>query len=129
MASQTSASPIGTPARDGATRRADRSAAYRGARQEYDAIAELRAKNPLAAHIRERRFELDLTQQQVADQAGTSHSAISRLEKGDSWPTIAVLRRILAVLDEDLELRITPRGTDGDDTGASTIAVPDLATA
>lgn len=54
------------------------------------------------AHIRERRFELDLTQQQVAERAQTSHSFISKLERGDHIPTIPVLKRILAVLDEEL---------------------------
>jgi Helix-turn-helix domain len=34
----------------------------------------------IAAHLRERRFELGLTQEEVAKAAGTSHSAVSRLE-------------------------------------------------
>jgi Helix-turn-helix domain len=40
-----------------------------------------REKNWIAAHIRERRHELDLTQQEVARRAGTSHSFISKLEE------------------------------------------------
>jgi transcriptional regulator with XRE-family HTH domain len=63
---------------------------------------ELQEKNWIAAHIRERRYELELTQQEVAERAGTSHSFISKLERGDHIPTIPVLERILGVLDEQL---------------------------
>lgn len=94
--------PIGTATAAAARRRAARSAEYLGSRDEYAAIRDLRERNWIAAHIRERRYELELTQQQVADQAGTSHSFISRLERGDHIPTIPVLQRILAVLDEEL---------------------------
>jgi ribosome-binding protein aMBF1 (putative translation factor) len=96
----------GTAAADAARRRAGRSDSYREARDECAAIRELREKNWIAAHIRERRYELDLTQQEVAEQAGTSHSFISRLEAGDHIPTIPVLKRVLAVLDEELFIGI-----------------------
>jgi len=43
-----------------------------------------------------------LTQKEVADQAETSHSFISKVESRDHIPTIPVLKRILAVLDEEL---------------------------
>lgn len=95
-----------------AKRRASRSEAYREARDEFAAIRALRERNWIAAHIRERRYELDLTQQQVAEQAGTSHSFISKLEGGDHIPTIPVLQRILAVLDEELLIGIQRRGAD-----------------
>jgi predicted transcriptional regulator len=75
-------------------------------REEYAAIRTLREKNWIAAHIRERRYELDLTQQKLARQAGTSHSYISKLESGEHIPTIPVLTRILAVLDEQLLIGI-----------------------
>jgi ribosome-binding protein aMBF1 (putative translation factor) len=95
-------SPKGTPAAEAAKRRAQRSDDYREARDEYAAIRELRGRNWIAAHIRERRYELDLTQQEVAERAGTSHSFISKLEGGEHIPTIPVLKRVLAVLDEEL---------------------------
>jgi DNA-binding XRE family transcriptional regulator len=79
-----------------------RSQEYQAAREEYEAIRKLREKNWIAARIRERRYELDLTQQEVARRAGTSHSFISKLESGEHIPTIPVLTRILAVLDEQL---------------------------
>lgn len=107
MASTSDApSPAGTSTRAAARRRAARSDAYREARDEYAAIAELRERNWIAAHIRERRYELELTQQEVADRAGTSHSFISKLERGDHIPTIPVLQRVLAVLDEELLLGV-----------------------
>ena len=97
-------SPIGQPAERATASRARRSRAYRNARDEYARIRELRKTNPIAAHLRERRFELGLTQQQVADAAGTSHTAISRLENGTHVPQLTTLRRIVAVLDEELLL-------------------------
>jgi DNA-binding XRE family transcriptional regulator len=95
-------SPIGRSAQEGSARRAARSQEYRDAREEYAKIRELRKTNPIAAHLRERRFELGLTQQEVAAAAGTSHSAISRLESGSHTPSLATLQRIAAVLDEEL---------------------------
>jgi len=97
-------SPVGQPAEQARASRASRSRAYRNARDEYARIRELRRTNPIAAHLRERRFELGLTQEQVADAAGTSHTAISRLENGTHMPQLTTLRRIAAVLDEELLL-------------------------
>jgi len=51
---------------------------------------------------RERRYELDLTQQEVAERANTSHTYISKLERGDHLPKLEVLQRIFSVLDEEL---------------------------
>ena len=97
-------SPVGRPAQRAAANRAQRSRAYRNARDEYAQIRELRKTNPIAAHLRERRFELGLTQEQVATAAETSHTAISRLENGTHMPQLGTLRRIAAVLDEELLL-------------------------
>jgi ribosome-binding protein aMBF1 (putative translation factor) len=105
-------SPRGRPAAEAARTRARRNPAYREARAEYAAIRELRKRNWIAAHIRERRNELDLTQQEVAKRARTSHSFISKLEGGDHIPTIPILKRILAVLDEELLIGIERRVPD-----------------
>lgn len=105
-------SPKGKPAAEAARGRARRSDGYREARDEYAAIRELRKRNWIAAHIRERRFELDLTQKEVAERAGTSHSFVSKVEGGDHIPTIPVLKRILAVLDEELLIGIERQGGD-----------------
>jgi DNA-binding XRE family transcriptional regulator len=97
-------SPVGAAAQQATASRARRSRAYRNARDEYARIRELRKSNPIAAHLRERRLELGLTQEQVATAADTSHTAISRLENGMQTPQITTLRRIAAVLDEELLL-------------------------
>lgn len=106
-------SPIGRPAQRATASRAHRSRAYRNARDEYALIRELRKASPIAAHLRERRFELGLTQEQVADAAGTSHTAISRLENGTHMPQLTTLRRIAAVLGEEL-LLCFQRDEDGE---------------
>lgn len=103
-------SPRGRSATTAAADRARRSQEYRAAREEYAAIRRLQEKNWIGAHIRERRYELDLTQQEVAERAGTSYSFVSRLESGEHIPTIPVLQRILAVLDEELLIGIERRG-------------------
>jgi ribosome-binding protein aMBF1 (putative translation factor) len=118
--------PNGTAAAEAARRRAGRSDDYREARDEYAAIRELREKNWIAAHIRERRYELELTQQEVAEQAGTSHSFISKLEGGDHIPTIPVLKRLLAVLDEELLIGIERRLPD-EEPELELAPVPELA--
>jgi DNA-binding XRE family transcriptional regulator len=110
---KTAPSPIGRAAAEAAAERATRSDDYRAARDEYARIHELRKTNPIAAHLRERRFELGLTQQEVATAAGTSHTAISRLESGTHTPNLATLQKIAAVLDEEL-LVCFQRTVDGE---------------
>jgi DNA-binding XRE family transcriptional regulator len=95
-------SPIGRSAADAAHERAARSEEYRAAQAEYERIEELRETNPLAAHLRERRFELGLTQQEVADAAEMPQSAFSRYESGADTPDLPTLRKLAAVLDEEL---------------------------
>lgn len=119
-------SPIGASVADSAQMRAERSETYREARDEYAAIRELRKRNWIAAHIRERRYELDLTQQEVAEKAGTAHSFVSKVEGGNHIPTIPVLRRILAVLDEELLIGIQSR-LPNDRSEQELAPVPDLA--
>lgn len=99
-------SPVGESVADAARKQAGESEEYRDARDEYAAIRELRERNWIAAHIRERRYELGLTQKEVAARAKTAHSFISKVEGGDHIPTIPVLKRILAVLDEELLIGI-----------------------
>jgi DNA-binding XRE family transcriptional regulator len=116
--------PQGRTAAQAARGRARRSPEYRVAREEYAAIRALREKNWIAAHIRERRYELDLTQQEVAQRAGTSHSFISKLESGEHIPTIPVLNRILAVLDEQLLIGIE-RKTPGQESEREVAPAPE----
>lgn len=46
-----------------------------------------------------------ITQAQLALRAGTTQTAISRLERGARSPTADTLRRLLLVMGEDLDLR------------------------
>ena len=105
--------PIGNSILEAAQGRIKRSPAYRDARAEYECIRALREVSPIAAHLRERRFELGLTQEEVAKAAETSHSAVSRLEKGTHIPQLPTLQRIAAVLDEEL-LVCFQRTVDGE---------------
>ena len=100
----------------------------RAALTRYVQARALRQRNWIAAHIRERRYELDLTQQQVAERAGTSHSFISKLERSEHIPTIPVLKRVLAVLDEDLLIGIERR-SGGTEPEREIAPVPELASA
>jgi DNA-binding XRE family transcriptional regulator len=120
-------SPVGQTVTESAEEWARESEEYREVRAEYAAIKELRKRNWIAAHIRERRYELDLTQKEVAEKAGTSHSFISKVEGGDHIPTIPVLQRILAVLDEKLLIGIQPKEDPED--GRQIAPVPDLSAA
>lgn len=121
-------SPVGRSVSESAQMQAERSEAYREARDEYAAIRELRKRNWIAAHIRERRYELDLTQQEVAERAETSHSFVSKVESGNHIPTIPVLKRILAVLDEELLIGIESR-LPTDKSERELAPAPDLAAA
>jgi DNA-binding XRE family transcriptional regulator len=118
--------PKGKTAVKAARDRGQRGEVYREARGEYAAIRELRERNWIAAHIRERRYELDLTQKEVAALAGTSHSFISKVEGGEHIPTIPVLKRILAVLDEELLIGIERQVPD-EEPEREVAPVPELA--
>jgi ribosome-binding protein aMBF1 (putative translation factor) len=120
--------PRGRTAAEAAGERGRRSDGYREARDECSAIRELRERNWIAAHIRERRYELDLTQKEVAEQAGTSHSFISKVEGGDHIPTIPVLKRILAALDEELLIGIERQVPD-EEPEREVAPAPELAAA
>lgn len=50
------------------------------------------------------RVRRGLTQAALARRAGTTQTAISRLESSGRSPTIATLRRLLQVMGEDLQL-------------------------
>ncbi|HVF78018.1 MAG TPA: helix-turn-helix transcriptional regulator [Solirubrobacteraceae bacterium] len=57
--------------------------------------------------IRERRLIHGLTQAQLALRAGTTQTALSRLERGELSPTVSTLERIMFVMGETLELGVT----------------------
>jgi len=86
-------SPIGSSAADARRRRARRSAAYRAEQARlapYEDIARLVIKH---------RMALGLTQQDVAERMGTSHSAISRIESGQHKTSVETLQRLADALE------------------------------
>jgi ribosome-binding protein aMBF1 (putative translation factor) len=85
-------SPAGSRASDAARRRAHGSAAYRREQRRlapYEEIARLVIKH---------RMEQGLTQRELAERMGTSHSAISRIESGRHKTSTETLRRLAAAL-------------------------------
>lgn len=91
-------SPIGSTATQGAARRAARSRGYRNERERTRPWARI------AKLVIHRRTVLGITQQELADRAGTSHSAISRLEGGRQATHLETLHRVFAALEADLLL-------------------------
>jgi transcriptional regulator with XRE-family HTH domain len=66
----------------------------------------------IAGQMSERRRELGLSQQQLAELTGTTQSAIARLESGGRPPRIDTLLRITSALDCELEVRLQPRAPE-----------------
>jgi ribosome-binding protein aMBF1 (putative translation factor) len=87
------ASPIGTSATDVSGRRRRRDPAYRAAQDR------LAPYEGIARFVIMRRAELGLTQEQLADRMGTSHSAISRIESGQHRTSVSTLERLAQALD------------------------------
>lgn len=55
------------------------------------------------------REESGLTQQELAERAGTSQPAIARLESGGASPTLSTLERLARAAECELQVRIVPR--------------------
>src|SRR2546429_5968458 len=86
-------SPVGTPAADAADRRRRRDPRYRAAQER------LAPYEGIARFVIMRRAELGLTQEQLAERMGTSHSAISRVESGQHSTSVQTLQRLAAALE------------------------------
>jgi DNA-binding XRE family transcriptional regulator len=94
--------PIGRTANEGAAGRAARSRTYATERQRTLRWARI------AKLVIQRRTTLEVTQQELADRAKTSYSAISRLESGRHATHLDTLHRVFAALDADLLLGYEP---------------------
>jgi transcriptional regulator with XRE-family HTH domain len=68
-----------------------------------------------ASLIREARTGAAMTQSEVASRAGLTQSAIARLERRDSNPTIATLANVLAATGHRLTLAAQPDRTSFDE--------------
>lgn len=72
-------------------------------------LEEARADMDVAQLIYDLRTKVGLSQRELARRIGTSASAICRLESADyQGHSLAVLRRIAAVLNHRVEIRLTP---------------------
>ncbi len=85
-------SPIGTSMADASQRRRRRDPEYRAAQER------LAPYEGIARFVIMRRAELGLTQEQLAERMGTSHSAISRIESGQHRTSVATLERLAQAL-------------------------------
>lgn len=55
-----------------------------------------------------------LTQQQLAERAGTSQPAVARLEAGAGSPSLATVERLVGAAGFDLRIELLPRPTHRD---------------
>jgi len=79
---------------------------YSGKPSRQAALENARASADVARKIYKLRRDAGLTQQELAELVGTSHSVISRLEDDDyEGHSLAMLRRIAAALDRKVEIR------------------------
>ena len=85
-------SPVGSSAAEAAGRRARHSVGYQEAR------GRLAPYEQLARIVIRRRMDLGLTQEELAERMGTSHSAISRVESGRHRASVATLERLAQAL-------------------------------
>jgi len=85
--------PIGSSAEDGARRRARQSATYHRQQTERADFCEL------AWLLIKYRMDKGLSQQELAELVGTSHSQISRIESGRHRTNFDSLLRIARALD------------------------------
>ena len=92
----TTPSPIGTSAESASRRRAERSSEYREQQAERAPLREI------AWLLIKYRMDAGLSQHELADLVGTSHSQISRIESGRHRTNLETLQRIAAALDRSL---------------------------
>ncbi|OWV03755.1 transcriptional regulator [Micromonospora wenchangensis] len=67
-----------------------------------------RLATEIAALLRRERSAQRLTQQQLADRAGTSQSAVARVEGGGRVPSLDLVERLLAALGRQLAVTTEP---------------------
>src|ERR1700693_4031842 len=101
------ASPVGSTAEDGARRRAQRSPTYRRQQTERADFREL------AWLLIKYRMDKGLSQQELAEMVGTSHSQISRIESGRHRTNLDTLQRIATALDLTVVIGFASRDHHG----------------
>jgi len=83
---------------------------YAGRPERLAALEEERVNAQVARQIYELRTKAGLSQRELGKLVGTTASVICRLEDADyDGPSLAMLRRIAAALDQRVEIRFVPR--------------------
>ena len=100
-------SPIGTSAASASSRRAERSPEYRQQEAERAPLREI------AWLLIKYRMDAGLSQQELADLVGTSHSQISRIESGRHRTNLETLQRIAAAFNRTLVIGFEQEGSNG----------------
>lgn len=75
-------------------------------KRRYDA---LESEFELASAIISRRTAKRMSQRQLADRIGTKQPVISRLESGQSKPTLSLLKRVADALDARVVVTLEPK--------------------
>jgi predicted transcriptional regulator len=75
-------------------------------RKEYEALG---PEFELIESIVRRRMELKMTQGELAEKLKTGQAAISRLESGNTNPTLSSLTEIAKALDAELHIVLIPK--------------------
>ncbi|NEA56886.1 helix-turn-helix domain-containing protein [Streptomyces sp. SID13666] len=82
---------------------------------EDPAVVELREEIRLAMELGQavfdRRTELGISQAEMARRAGMTQPQVSRIEGGDTLPTLPLLDRLARALESALDIHLVP-GTD-----------------
>ncbi|WP_055690865.1 helix-turn-helix domain-containing protein [Streptomyces prasinus] len=74
---------------------------------EYDQEhVDARLAGDLGQAVYDRRIELGLSRTELAERAGMTQPQVSRMEGGDTVPTLSLLRRLAKALDGTLNLAI-----------------------
>ncbi|GAA1908596.1 hypothetical protein GCM10009716_18150 [Streptomyces sodiiphilus] len=75
---------------------------------EYDQeYIDARLAGDLGQAVYDRRVELGLSQTELAERASMTQPQISRIEGGDTVPTLPLLRRLAKALDGSLNVALT----------------------
>src|SRR5205085_1555214 len=76
------------------------------------------------AIVREARRRAGLTQRELAARAGTSQSAIARIERGRQIPSVETLQRILRACDLEMRFQIVTHVRHAGDLIYATLELP-----
>ncbi|MEV6770174.1 helix-turn-helix transcriptional regulator [Nocardia sp. NPDC051030] len=76
-----------------------------------EARREIRLSMALAKAVYDRRTELGLTQNELAERAGLTQAKISRIEGSDTMPTLPLLAKLADALDATLNIALDADAT------------------